>query len=52
MKLYLIEWMRENYPTTLEIWEEMAELIDLDIYLEEYCGWIDVEYQAYLEGED
>jgi len=54
MKLFLIEWMRENYPIVLEIWEETAAdfLLDLDIWLEEHCGWIDQEYQAYVEGEE
>ena len=52
MKLFLIEWMRENHPAVLEEWMDLEELTDLDIYLEELYGAIDMEYQAYIEGEN
>ena len=50
--MLLVEWMSKNYPTVLEIWNDsLSGLIDLDIWLEEFYGWIDQEYQTYL-GEE
>lgn len=51
---FLIEWMRENHPAVLEEWMDLEDLmlVDLDVWLEELHGAIDMEYQAYLEGED
>ena len=49
----LRNWLLKNHPSILKRWEEaFVYLIDLDLYLEEYCGQIDQEYQAYLEQEE
>lgn len=48
----LVEWSKKNYPTVLEQWQDSPGLIDLDIWLEEFYGWIDQGYQAYLHETD
>lgn len=55
MKLFLIEWMRENHPAVLEEWMDLEDLVvdlPLDIFLEERYGWIDQKYRVYMEGEE
>jgi hypothetical protein len=48
----LKQWLAKKHPAILNLWEEhFSDLIDLALYIEEYHGWIDQKYQAYLEQE-
>lgn len=49
----LKEWLAKKHPATLKMWEDhFSDLIDLDMWLEEYHGWLDQKFQACLEREE
>lgn len=48
----LKQWLAENHPAALQEWEErFSDLVDLDMWVEEYRGAIDREFENALEGE-